>query len=353
MKRIHSFVFMACIAMVSGCNWLNVGGNEAGIVETCSGVEDKVYGPGTHFMLAFCNDAFEYNVGTQLEVLKQCAPNDAACLEDRDEDCFKVKVKGGQEVCLDLRTEYQLDSAKLVELHKSVKDQYEQVILRPAVIRRTKNRATLMTADELYADTTQVTLEKAVEEELLGDDDVKRAGIHIHSFIIESVHLDPAYESEVKQKSVAQQAKLKEIELAGAATERAKRVAADAQSQIETARAAAEGEKVGKVKAAEAEAERTVLQATAEKDASVLRAEGLLAQGRAEAEVDRLKRDALYAGEGGGRRAQVEMAQARAKELKGLLEGVNVVSDRAVLQLVDGHGGGRQAPVTPTVAAAP
>jgi len=341
-QGVHLIAIALAVGVLSACSMHDVAGNEAAILETCDGVEDKVYQPGTYFFAPVCRELYEYNVGTQLQVLRSCegkGDSDAKrCLDERDEDCFKVKVKGGQEVCLDLRTEYQINSATLVALHRSVKDKYESIILRPAVIRATKNRATLMTADELYADTTQVALEKTVEKELLDDDDVKRAGIVIHSFIIEAVHLDPAYEVEVKQKSVAQQKRLKEIELTLAAQESAKRAAADAQTTVEQTRATAEGEKIKAVKSAEGE-----------RDAAKLRAEGKLAEGKAEAEIDRLKRDALYAGEGGAWRAKIEIAKAQAATMKGVLEGVQIIPENAVLQLVG--SGAQVAPVTPTVSA--
>ena len=114
-----------------------------------------------------------------------------------------------------------------------------------------------------YAFIPKPALEKEVEKELLEDDDVKRAGILIHSFIIEAVHLDPTYEAEVKQKSVAQQKRLKEIELAAAAEESAKRVASEAKAQVETERAQAEAAKI-----------KTVMSAEAERLASEQRAQG-------------------------------------------------------------------------------
>lgn len=336
MRNAFLIVVFAVVGVLSGCSITDIDGQQAGVRETCDGVKEEVYGPGTHFMPLFCSEMYVYNVGTQLQVLRQCDDNDTKCLEERDENCFKVKVKGGQEVCLDLRTEYQIDSRGLIALHKSVKADFERIILRPAVIRATKNRATVMTADELYADETQVALEKAIEEELLKDDDVKRAGILIHSFIIEAVHLDVAYETEVKQKSVAQQKRLKEIELTLAAQESAKRAAADAQTTVEQTRATAEGEKI-----------KTVMAAEGERLASEQRAQGLLAQGKAEAEVDRLKRDALYAGESGAWRAKVEIAKAQAATMKGVLEGVQVIPEHAVLQLIG--NGTHAASVTPVV----
>lgn len=335
-NQMRAAALVAIAVSLTGCP-NNIAGHEAGILETCSGVSKEVLQPGTHFYQPFCREVYVYHVGTQLFTMKG---DGKPLMEGQtlagDEPCLKVKIKGGQEACLDIRTEYEIDRRQLADLHKAVKDQYEQVIIRPAVIRVTKNRATVMTADAIYADETQVALERHVEEELLKDDDLKRAGIIIHSFIIEAVHLDPKYESEVKEKAVAQQTRLKEIELAAAAQETAKRTAAQAQAQVETARAEADAAKI-----------KTVLAAEAERLAAEQRAKGLLAQGEAEARVEFLKREAMYAGAAGSWRGRIEIERARAEVLKGLLAGVTVIPEHAVLQLTDGAM--RAAPVTPTV----
>ncbi len=324
---MRATIFAAITASsLTGCLPTNIEGHQAGILETCDGVSKDVLQPGTHFFQPFCREVYVYHVGTQLFTMKG---DGKAVAEGQtpagDEPCLRVKIKGGQEACLDIRTEYEIDRRHLPDLHKAVKDQYEQVILRPAVIRATKNRATVMIADAIYADETQVALEKHVEEELLKDDDLKRAGIILHSFIIEAVHLDPKYESEVK-----------EIELAAAAQETAKRTAAQAQAQVEQARANADAAKIGKVKEAEGQQE-----------AAILEAKGILAKGEAQARVEFLKRDAMYAGAAGAWRGRIELERARAEVLKGLLSGVTVIPEHAVLQLTNGAMGAP--PVTPTV----
>lgn len=342
MQRMHMMGVALCAAIaassISGCMPTNIEGHQAGILETCDGVSAEVLHPGTHFYQPFCREVYVYHVGTQLFTMKgDGVPTKDGQTPAGDEPCLKVKIKGGQEACLDIRTEYEIDRRHLPDLHKAVKDQYEQVILRPAVIRATKNRATVMIADAIYADETQVALEKAVEDELLKDDDLKRAGIIIHSFIIEGVHLDPKYENEVKEKAIAQQTRLKEIELAAAAQETAKRTAAQAQAQVEQARANADAAKIGKVKEAEGQQE-----------AAILEAKGIIAKGEAQARIELLKRDAMYAGPAGAWRGRIEIERARAEVLKGLLSGVTVIPEHAVLQLTDGVM--RSAPVTPTVA---
>lgn len=59
-------------------------------------------------------------------------------------------------------------------------------------------------------------------------------------------------------------------------------------------------------------------------------ASGVLAVGKAQAEVDMLKREALYGGSSGAWRARVQIAELQAEKLAGLLKGVKVVPEKTV-----------------------
>jgi hypothetical protein len=76
-----------------------------------------------------------------------------------------------------------------------------------------------------------------------------------------------------------------------------------------------------------------VLEAEGNRDANLANASGVLALGKAEAEVATLKRDALYAGESGSRKASVEIAGLQAEKLKGMLNGCSVISEKALYNM--------------------
>ena len=118
------------------------------------------------------------------------------------------------------------------------------------------------------------------------------------------------------------------------------------QANVEKVRQEAESQKIITVKKAEADAEQQVLAAGAEKkkkildaegerDANLAKASGELAVGEARAKVSQLESQALYAGESGQRRAQVEIAKAQADKLKGLFSGVKIVPEKTVLMVGD------------------
>ena len=77
----------------------------------------------------------------------------------------------------------------------------------------------------------------------------------------------------------------------------------------------------------------------------IAQAEGARALGLAEAEVEKAKRDAMYEGEAGMRRAKVEIAAHFADKLRGMLAGVKVIPKDAFVALMQE---GQAVPITLT-----
>ena len=171
-----------------------------------------------------------------------------------------------------------------------------------------------------------------LDAKLKADPVLQRRGIFVESTIVYKVHLDPKYEDEIAQKQIAIQQKLRKIEETKAAEEEARRAFALAQADVEKRTQAAEAKKIERVKAAEAEKQEQVLKAEGERDASIAKAVGILAEGKATAEVDALKRDALYAGASGAWRAKVHIAEKQAERLAGMFKGVQIVPEKTILR---------------------
>jgi hypothetical protein len=143
---------------------------------------------------------------------------------------------------------------------------------------------------------------------------------------------------------LAIQTTLKKQQQTLSSEEEAKRVFAQSQADVEKIRQDAEAQKIKLIKEAEANKAQEILKAEAEKQKRILEAEGnrdanlamasgVLAVGEAEAKVAMMKRDAMYAGEAGGRKAQVEVAIAQAEKLNGLFKGVQIVPERTILNV--------------------
>ena len=322
---------------------MKIEGNEMGVIQDWKqGVLDKTLVSGTHFYNNWAWDIYKYNIGTQKITFDSHNNADA----EWPSIAVEVGENGGQKASVSISCNYHLNPLKIVQIHKQgIGKTYESVVLKREIVDTVNEIARPhASALDLYSGTGFVRFKNDVDKALKENIFLKEKGVDIENTIIYNVHLDPAYEAEIAGKQIAQQQKLRKVEETKAAEEEAKRIFAMSQANVEKVRQEAEAQKIITVKNAEAQAEQQVLQADAEKkkrvalaegerDANLALASGILAVGQAEAKVAELKSQALYAGEAGAKRAQVEIATKQAEMVKGILSGVQVLPERALIQL--------------------
>jgi len=323
------------------------------------GVDDKVLLSGTHFFCGWIWDPYIYDIGTQKITFDNNVGNHDAEYERIIVDCGEG---GGQKAWIAMSINYRVgwvgdengspvfSPEKLVALHKDgVGETYESVIVKRTVVDVVNEIARPNQALDIYSGQGFVDFKEKVDNRLKSHTVFKERGIFVENTIIYKVYLDDKYETEIAAKVLAIQSTLRKKEETKAAEEEAKRAFAEAQANVEKERQMAEAMKIKRIKEAEAEKAEIELQAEAEKSKRVLEAEGnrdanlamasgVLAVGTAEAQVDALKRDAMYEGEAGKRRANVEIAVERARLLKGMLQGCMVVPEKTIAKLGDAGG---------------
>ena len=306
------------------------------------GVVNDIYRDGTHFYPGWFWDVYRYDIGTQKITFDSDPRNEGA-----EYSSIKVNVGegGGQSAWIPLSVNYRIghvltdagasfSAEKIVALHKDgLRENYESVILKRTIVEVVNRIARPREALEIYSGKGFNDFVQEVEDALLNHEVFKKRGILIENVIVYNVNLNPEYEKEIENKQLAIQKALREKEERKAADERALRVKSEAQAEVESRTQKAEAAKAERVKAAEAGKAEQVLAAEAKREADMLKAEGVLAIGKAEAEVDALKREALYAGPSGAWRAQVEIATAQAEKLKGIFSGTSIVPAETILNL--------------------
>jgi regulator of protease activity HflC (stomatin/prohibitin superfamily) len=353
---------IALILLFHTLTWIKVEGNEAvvrqslfkGVLDNDSGIPGYVWGSGTHFYCGWMQDMYVYNIGTQKCTFDDKSTNQSPQFERIVVDCGE---NGGQKAWIAMSINYRLgwdtdasgapvfSPEKLVKFHKDgLRLSYDTVILKRTVVDVVNKIARPHQALDIYSGKGFVEFKEAIDKELKNHHVFKDRGIFIENTIIYKVYLDPAYEKEIADKVLAIQTTLKKQQQTLAAEEEAKRVFAQSQADVEKIRQDAEAQKIKLIKEAEANKAREILNAEAEKQKRILEAEGnrdanlamasgVLAVGQAEASVALLKRDAMYGGEAGARKASVEIAIAQADKLQGLFKGVTVVPERTILNV--------------------
>lgn len=330
-------------------------GNEIGVLETWDkGVVEEPLPAKTYvFFPGFSNTVYRYPLSVQAFVMNDRAAN-VEFAEGRDSDAYQLQSKDSQDMWISLNTRWRIDPSKVVQLHRTVRDNVEERVLRPAVMRVVKDSATVRTALEVYSGEGLVALQQEIENKLRSNDDLEASGVIIEQFVVESIRLDPKYTAEISARQVAVQARLRAEEETRAAVAQAEKVRAEAQAdlnravvsaqrdkevgilnaqrdaerQVLAARAQAEQVTIAAGAAAqqvtiasEAEKNRNVLQAQGEQQAALLRAQAIEALGKADAERQRLQ-FAAYENPGAQIYARIEAAKAVAtafQNVKGYL----------------------------------
>lgn len=325
-------------------SWKKVEGNEVMVEQHLTkGVLDGIKTSGTHVYCGWLSDMYLYDIGTQKITFDNDNKNN-----DAEWPAIQVEVgeNGGQKASVIISCNYRLNPLKVVALHKQgLGKTYETVILKREIVDTVNEIARPNTSVlDIYSGKGFVNFKNDIDKALKDNTFLKEKGIEVENTIVYGVRLDPAYEAEIAGKQIAQQQALRKQEETKAAQEEAKKIFAQSQAEVEKARQVAEAQKITQITAAEASARQEVLKAEAEKqrkvldaegqrDANLAQASGILAVGEATAKVEQLKRDAMYAGEAGARRASVEIAGLQADKLKGMLQGVSVIGDKALYNM--------------------
>jgi regulator of protease activity HflC (stomatin/prohibitin superfamily) len=267
----------------------------------------------------------------------------------RERDAYRVQSAEGQNMDISLNVQWRIDPTKAVQIHNGVRENIEELLLRPVVMAIVKNAATKLPAITAYSGDGLVKLQTDIHQALLKSE-LSEKGVIVDNFVIEHIELDAKYIEEITAAQIAGRKKIKEDELAKAADAAALRAKAEAQADLNKRVVEAERDKqVGVLKAeqeakmavlaaeadkqkitldaeaqkikttmdAEARKAKLVLEATGQRDASLLEAEGILAKGKATAESQKLQLSA-YAVPGAESFVQIEVAKAFATSTQGI-----------------------------------
>lgn len=336
---------------------VTIEGNQLGIKETWGGgVDNTVMQPKTYFLFpGWSQTVFKYDAASQVFVMNDKTPSKGEKGVGRDADAYLVQSQEGQDMKISLNLRWRIDAKQLVSIHKTVRQDIEDKIIRPVVMRVVKDKATKMKAIDAYSGEGLVRLQADIQNALSGKDtnetdELAERGVIVENFVIEHIELDPNYIAEIKKKQIATQQQLRAVEEQKAAEAEAlvakakaqadlntKVVGAERDARIMVVGAQAENEKViiaakaaaeqvtinAKAQAtqvtvaAEAQKEQMALQGEGMKLQQTAEAEGILAIGKAKANAQQLMLDSWKAA-GPEAYAKVEIAKSLAEGTKGI-----------------------------------
>lgn len=342
---------LVLLTITVSCGWTKIAGNQRVVVQDwSSGVQNSTLGAGTNFYVPFMTSHYKYNIGTEKFIMGDADLYNGKGSEYVDYPAFKVTTGGKgkeQPATFSVTLQYRLDSSHLVSLHNKAQQNYEDLIIKPALTRIISDRATELEVLDFYSGKGRVSLQKGIEDDITNHPHLSEVGIIVETFVIDSIRLDQKFVNEITGRQLATQKRLRAVEETKAAQEMANQVEAEAQANKLKRIVQAEALKQEKIKGAEAlnesrilaakaEAEEIKQKATAERYRKEQDAKGLLAQGLAQAKVDKELKMSKYDGIAGARQASVEIERAKSDRLKNAnISGV--VTEKTFMMLTDGN----------------
>lgn len=354
-------LLLAVVLAFQSIGFVEVKGHQAAVVEKFygedKGVQSQLLENGRHFYVPMFSKPYVYNVGTDNFIMGNSQYYSGKGTDFVDFPALTIKCGGrGQEqpATFSVTLQYYLDTDKLTALHVQAQKQYKDRLIKPALTNIIKSLTVTQHVLDFYTGKGYNDLQHAIEERIKTDPTLVKAGIVVSTLVIDQIDLNKEYEKEIEDRQLFTQRKLKEDEQKKAADAKALREEAEAQGDKLKRIVSAEADKQEKIKAAEAQNESRILaakaeaeeikqKATAERYRKEQDAKGLLAQGLAEAKVDKERKMSRYAGEAGRRQAQVEINQARIGMFKNFKS--DIVTEKAFFSITKAAGLGNNKPI--------
>lgn len=299
---------------------VHIAGDEIGVLESwAGGVDETPLRAKTYFFVpGWSKDVTKYHLGPRVFVMN----NNPASVEDKAEgravDAYRVESKEGQPMDISLNVRWRLDDAKIIWIHKNIREDFEEKLIRPVVMRIVKDAATTRLAIEAYSGEGLVKLQTEIENNLKSPTgELRMSGAAVENFVIEKIELDPKYVDEIKARQVAMQHQLRAVEETKAAEADALKAKADAQSDYNKRVVEADRDKQVAILNAQQLAESQVISAKGKQTSAEAEAAAILALGTADAQAQKLKLSA-YAAPGAQAFVQIEVSKNMAVAFQGI-----------------------------------
>ena len=252
---------IAAILFIMGSGLVYVESSERGVVKTirAGGVRTEPLGPGLHWIVPVVEQVVTYSISNQSYTMSSVALEGQV----QGDDSIRARTKDGQEVILDASVIYQIDPAKVVQLHIVWQERYQDGIVRPEARGIIRDAVSQYGVEEVVSTkrTEMVDTISQLLAETLSDNNLL-----LLDFVLRDIHFSDEYAAAVEQKQIAEQQ-----------AQQAKLVVEQKKQEAEQARQVAQGQADAAVISAQGAAEAQIIQAEAQARANELIGQSLQA----------------------------------------------------------------------------
>lgn len=241
-------LIIAIVLTTLGSGLVYVESSERGVVRTirAGGVRPNPLGPGLHWILPVVEQVVTYSISNQTYTMSAASQEGQV----QGDDSIRARTKDGQEVIIDASVIYQIDPAKVVNLHVEWQNRYEDGIVRPEARGIIRDAVSQYGVEEVVS-TKRVEMVQIISEELKAS--LAENNLLLLDFVLRDIHFSEGYAVAVEQKQIAEQQ-----------AQQAELTVEQKRQEAEQARQVAQGQADAAVIAAKGAAEARLIQAEAE-----------------------------------------------------------------------------------------
>ncbi len=224
---------------------------------TPTGYRDQPLGAGLHWIVPFFEYVKRYPISKETYTMS-IADTEGQVQGD---DSVAARTLDGQEIFVDASAIYQIDPAKVVQVHITWQDRYTDQLVRPLVRGIIRDVVSQLRVDEVVS-TKRMAMTQQITEQM--NKRLEENGLMLSDFVLRNITFSKEYAASVEQKQIAEQ----QAQQARFVVESKKQ---EAQQAIETSKGAAESVKIR----ADGDAQARLIQAQAEAKALQMIADAL------------------------------------------------------------------------------
>jgi regulator of protease activity HflC (stomatin/prohibitin superfamily) len=225
-----------------------------------NGYRPQPLGPGLHWILPFFENVKSYSISRQTYTMSSTQSEGQV----NGDDAIEARTKDGQQVYIDASVIYAIDPAKLIQLHITWQDRYQDNVVRPIARAAIRDAVAQYGVEEIVS-TKRTELEKSISDEI--QQGLASNSLIMSDFLLRNIRFSDEYAKAVEQKQIADQQ-----------AQQAAYVVQQKKQEAEQARQVAQGQADAAVIAAKGAADARVIQAQAESQANNLLSQSLTPQ---------------------------------------------------------------------------
>jgi regulator of protease activity HflC (stomatin/prohibitin superfamily) len=244
-------IFAAVLSSVSA-GLVFIQPDQRGVVVSAvqaKGYRDLTLQPGLHWIIPFAENVQLYSISRQTYTMTVAATEGDVA----GDDSIRARTKDGQEVFIDASVIYSIDPEKVVLLHITWQDRFQNEVVRPLSRGIIRDMASQYGVEEIVS-TKRVELEDKITHEM--ETKLAENNLILVDFVLRDIHFSEEYAAAVEQKQIAEQTALQ-----------AEFVVQQKKQEAEQARQVAQGQADAVVIQSKGAAEARLIQAEAESKA--------------------------------------------------------------------------------------